>query len=256
MVGSGEKQGKTTRCGITELPNCLTGSIVSLLHLQDAVNTILASPPQWNTLSHPILTRRNLGFNCLNVLGRNYRGTVHDVTARARAFVRRVTVMYDKSYLDFDLPVVCDRLTDLKVLQDRKRRKDKDDVDVNCVLDLVKAAPLLEEFTVTIRNGQDLSKTNPRETRNRSGFTNDHLRMVKMQGFTGNWYETELAICILEISPKLETLVIDQFGTIYLGDGMFSSSHWRHNYSKELWGVVEEKLKGVDSCSDLISIIA
>ncbi|KAL6131419.1 hypothetical protein ACLB2K_069795 [Fragaria x ananassa] len=422
MVGSGEK-GKRTRCGITELPNCVM------------VNTILASPPQWKTLSHPILTRRNLEFNYLNVLGRNYRGTVFDVTARARAFVRRVSKylqqyqgnkveslkidcyhgikvksktevrldewirfaimksveelhvrpgwcsmshrdliifpllslvgstsnlkhlllercilrqqsptdfdgfkllttlrlnevaldnclmanllsvclllesltldrccrMYDKSFLDFDLPVVCDRLTDLKVLQgmymygtnvnisalnltslefiayvgcscsflqspqlariyfsgtglcrgnelvkisealvqfascpaletlhlripaetprissfqtygnlkqlnldldlDRKRRKDNDDVDVNCVLDLLKAAPLLEEFTITTQNGQDLSKTNPRETRNRSGFTNDHLRMVKMQGFTGNWYERELAICILEIS--------------------------------------------------------
>ncbi|KAL6128259.1 hypothetical protein ACLB2K_071615 [Fragaria x ananassa] len=371
---------------------------VSLLPLQDAVNTILASPPQWKTLSHPILTRRNLEFNYLNVLGRNYRGTVFDVTARARAFVRRVSKylqqyqgnkveslkidcyhgikvksktevrlhewirfaimksveelhvrpgwcsmshrdliifpllslvgstsnlkhlllercilrqqsptdfdgfkllttlrlnevaldnclmanllsvclllesltldrccrMYDKSFLDFDLPVVCDRLTDLKVLQgtglcrgnelvkisealvqfascpaletlhlripaetprissfqtygnlkqlnldldlDRKRRKDNDDVDVNCVLDLLKAAPLLEEFTITTQNGQDLSKTNPRETRNRSGFTNDHLRMVKMQGFTGNWYERELAICILEISVVEEKL--------------------------------------------------
>ncbi|XP_050367265.1 F-box/FBD/LRR-repeat protein At1g13570-like [Argentina anserina] len=122
----------------------------------------------------------------------------------------------------------------------RENRQDSDDVDVNVVLDLIKAAPLLEELVILIYGGK-LSETNPRQTKDHSTFTNDHLRMVEIQGFRGNWYDTELAICILEISPKLEKLVIDQLVSRYLGDGKYYDP-WREHLREE---VLEGKLKGL-----------
>ncbi|KAL6136819.1 hypothetical protein ACLB2K_062114 [Fragaria x ananassa] len=135
-------------------------------------------------------------------------------------------------------------------ISNRLSRQDKDDVDVNFVLDVVKAAPFLEELVIVVYGG-DLSDTNPRETRNNhSIFTNDHLRRVEMQNFRGNWYETELAVCIIEISPKLEKLVINPLGTCYLGDGKFNELG--RSYSEQQMGVVKEKLKGVKTDAQII----
>ncbi|KAL6143822.1 hypothetical protein ACLB2K_054517 [Fragaria x ananassa] len=138
----------------------------------------------------------------------------------------------------------------LDIELNRLSRQDKDDVDVNFVLDVVKAAPFLEELVIVV-NGGDLSETNPRETRkNHSRFTNDHLRSVEMQNFRGNWYETELAVCILEISPKLEKLILNQHGRLYLGDGRFNELG--RSYSEQQTGVVKEKLKGVKTDAQII----
>ncbi|KAL6143823.1 hypothetical protein ACLB2K_054518 [Fragaria x ananassa] len=90
MVVSGEEEGRG-RCGITELPDCIMESIVSLLPLKDAVNAILASPPHWKHLSHSsILTRRNLKFDDLNVFGSNYE-IGYDMDQQRREFFRRVS---------------------------------------------------------------------------------------------------------------------------------------------------------------------
>ncbi|XP_004295368.1 PREDICTED: putative F-box/FBD/LRR-repeat protein At4g03220-like [Fragaria vesca subsp. vesca] len=416
MVVSCEEEGHGT-CRITKLPDCIMESIVSLLPLKDAVNTILASPPDWKHLSHSsILTRRNLEFDYLNVFGSKYQ-LRYDVDQDSE-FSRRVSKYLQqyqgnkvdsfklRCYLDakscvslddwirfattkgveklhlgfgflmsphkgyvfprslhvgsnlnlkylslkecilrhpttdcdafnqlttlslknvhFDqsmmanLFTVCallesltlywcrlngshyprrdacplvagDRLTHLKVLHCHEEghteisalnlasleyhpfcncrsfhmkapqlsriffansRQDKDDVDVNFVLDVVKAAPFLEELVIVVYGG-DLSETNPRETRNNhSRFTNDHLRSVEMQNFRGNWYETELAVCILEISPKLEKLILNQHGRLYLGDGRFNELG--RSYSEQQMGVVKEKLKGVKTDAQII----
>ncbi|KAL6140068.1 hypothetical protein ACLB2K_058369 [Fragaria x ananassa] len=472
MVVSGEEEGHGA-CRITKLPDCIMESIVSLLPLKDAVNTILASPPHWKHLSHSsILTRRNLEFDYLNVFGSKYQ-LRYDVDQDSE-FSRRVskylqlyqgnkvdsfklrcflnakscvslddwirfatTKGVEKLHLGFcllmsphqgyvfprslhvgsnlnlkhlslkecilrhpttdcdafnqlttlslknvhfdqsimaNLFTVCallesltlywcrlngsyyptrdacplvagDRLTHLKVLHcheeghteisalnlasleyhpfcncrsfhmkapqlsriffansrvrdtlvpqaltqfamcpgletlhlqmpaelprisslptygnlkqlnldvelNRLSGQDKDDVDVNFVLDVVKAAPFLEELVIVVY-GEDLSDTNPRETRNNhSIFTNDHLRRVEMQNFRGNWYETELAVCIIEISPKLDKLVINPLGRCYLGDGKFNELG--RSYSEQQMGVVKEKLKGVKTDAQII----
>ncbi|XP_040363387.1 uncharacterized protein LOC121049625 [Rosa chinensis] len=124
--------------------------------------------------------------------------------------------------------------------------QEEDDVDVNCVLDLLKAAPLLEELIILVVGGH-LSETNPQEMRNHSGFTNDHLKMVKMKGFLGHWYETQLAIGILENAPKLKVLVIDPFEKHYSDDGKYPE-----NYSEQHMAVVEEKLKGVKTDAQIL----
>nr|XP_011470632.1 PREDICTED: uncharacterized protein LOC105353299 [Fragaria vesca subsp. vesca] len=370
MVISGEQEKRRRRCGITELPDCIMESIVSLLPLKDAVNTILASPPHWKTLSHPtILTRRNLELNYFNVFGSKSRGKGPldgcmqlQQCRQCRDFSRRVSkylqqyqgikvdsfrlqcrspvdveshvsldewirfairkgveelhltllvlpsvfvcpsvyvfppslhvastsnlkhlslescklrhatadfgqlttlslreVVFDQSLMPnlFSVCVLLESLTlnrcriqvgplvagletlhlhitprsprsssiptygNLKQLSlDIDVSLMQDIVDVNFVLDLLEAAPYLEELVIILIYG-DCSKPNQREIRNHSGFTNDHLRMVKLLGLKGYWYETELAICILEISPKLEMLVIDELRRFYLGDGKF-----------------------------------
>nr|XP_011460147.1 PREDICTED: putative F-box/FBD/LRR-repeat protein At4g03220 [Fragaria vesca subsp. vesca] len=96
MVVSGEEEGRG-RCGITELPDCIMESIISLLPLKDAVNAILASPPHWKHLSHSsILTRRNLKFDDLNVFGSNYE-IGYDMDQQRREFLRRVS-KYSQQY--------------------------------------------------------------------------------------------------------------------------------------------------------------
>lgn len=77
-------------CGVTDLPDCILESIVSLLPLKDAVDTSLVCP-QWRHLSRPILKRRNLEFDFLNVLGIRYPNHGHDMEKMRLDFVRRVT---------------------------------------------------------------------------------------------------------------------------------------------------------------------
>lgn len=88
MALSGGQNGKK-RCGVTELPDCILESIVSLLPLKAAVETSLVCP-QWRHLSRPILKRRNLEFDYLNVFGITYPNHDHDVEKMRRDFVRRV----------------------------------------------------------------------------------------------------------------------------------------------------------------------
>ena len=71
-----------------------------------------------------------------------------------------------------------------------------------------------------------------------------------MLGLMGYWYETELAICILENSPKLEMLVIDELRRFCLGDGKFRQVC--QSYSERPWGVMEEKLKAVKTDAQII----
>lgn len=50
----------------------------------------------------------------------------------------------------------------------------------------------------------DLSEqTNDQREMRNPQFTSNHLKTVG-----GNWYDTELAICILENTPKLEMLLL------------------------------------------------
>ncbi|KAL6143474.1 hypothetical protein ACLB2K_054169 [Fragaria x ananassa] len=71
--------------------------------------------------------------------------------------------------------------------------------DLGSVVGFLKAAPLLEELVITTQ-----SYSYQGEVRNLSGFSHNHLRKVKMQGFQGNRLEMELAVCILKIAAKLE----------------------------------------------------
>nr|XP_004309047.2 PREDICTED: F-box/FBD/LRR-repeat protein At1g13570-like [Fragaria vesca subsp. vesca] len=80
--------------------------------------------------------------------------------------------------------------------------------------DLLKAAPLLEEFIlndITFRDSDE--RNHPHETRNNvecsGSFTHDHLKRFELQWFKGNWYEIEFAIWILKNAAKLEILVIN-----------------------------------------------
>ncbi|XP_024182332.1 uncharacterized protein LOC112187676 [Rosa chinensis] len=88
------------------------------------------------------------------------------------------------------------------------------DFELGSVLNILKAAPLLEELIITTR-----APDYHGEMRNLSTFSHNHLRKIKMQGFQGMWFKIELAICLLKIATKLEVMVIDPLGSYYVGDG-------------------------------------
>lgn len=99
-----DEQEEGGRCRITELPNCVMESIVSLLPPTDAVNTILASPPHWKTLSRSMLTRRNLEFfNVPDLELFNVPGSSHALVysvGKTPAFVRRVSEYQGNKVID------------------------------------------------------------------------------------------------------------------------------------------------------------
>ncbi|KAM5581389.1 FBD-associated F-box protein [Rosa sericea] len=92
------------------------------------------------------------------------------------------------------------------------------DFDLGSVVSFLKAAPLLEELVLTTR-----AYSYQGEMRNLSGFSHNHLRKVKMQGFQGKRLEIELAICILKFATKLEVMVIDPLGKHYHGCGRWTN---------------------------------
>ncbi|KAM1076179.1 hypothetical protein ACFX2I_023601 [Malus domestica] len=78
--------------------------------------------------------------------------------------------------------------------------------------------------------------------------------MVKIQGFQGNAYEIEFAICIMKHSRMLEMMVINPFSKIYWGGGdwmddMVVEAVHHHNrrldpsWEENCRAFVEEKLK-------------
>ncbi|XP_062017332.1 uncharacterized protein LOC133733705 [Rosa rugosa] len=83
------------------------------------------------------------------------------------------------------------------------------------------------------------------DVRNLSGFSHDHLRRFKMQGFQGKWIEIELAVSILKIATNLEVLVIDPYGKYYNGGGSWieiSRCYYREGYENEGKDDNEEKI--------------
>ncbi|KAM5581368.1 F-box protein [Rosa sericea] len=88
------------------------------------------------------------------------------------------------------------------------------DFELGSVLNILKAAPLLEELIITTQ-----APDYHGEMRNLSTFSHNHLRKIKMQGFQGLWFEIEFVISILKIATKLEVMVIDPHGSLYDGDG-------------------------------------
>ncbi|KAL6136482.1 hypothetical protein ACLB2K_061777 [Fragaria x ananassa] len=86
--------------------------------------------------------------------------------------------------------------------------------ELGSVLNILRAALLLEDFVMTVR-----AKDYQGDMRNLSTFSHNHLRRIKMQGFQGKWFEIEFAISILNIATKLEVMVIDPHGSYYKGDG-------------------------------------
>ncbi|PRQ53593.1 putative F-box domain, FBD domain, leucine-rich repeat domain, L domain-containing protein [Rosa chinensis] len=92
------------------------------------------------------------------------------------------------------------------------------DFDLGSVVSFLKAAPLLEELVLTTR-----AYSYQGEIGNLSGFSHNHLRKVKMQGFQGKRLEIELAICILKFATKLEVMVIDTLGKHYHGCGRWTN---------------------------------
>ncbi|XP_062017865.1 uncharacterized protein LOC133734240 [Rosa rugosa] len=85
--------------------------------------------------------------------------------------------------------------------------------DLGSVLNVLKDAPLLEEFALMVLIGR-----NKGEMSNFSGFSHNRLRTVEMHSFHGRSIEIELAICILKIATKLEKMVINPVGKYYLGN--------------------------------------
>ncbi|KAL6214425.1 hypothetical protein ACLB2K_013859 [Fragaria x ananassa] len=92
-----------------------------------------------------------------------------------------------------------------------------DEVDLWSMLNLLKAAPLLEEFNLMIRMADYQEAPG-----NLPGYSHDNLRIFKIQGFQGKWIEIEFAICILRIATKLEVLEIDPLGKYYYGAGTWT----------------------------------
>ncbi|PRQ53450.1 putative F-box domain, FBD domain, leucine-rich repeat domain, L domain-containing protein [Rosa chinensis] len=95
--------------------------------------------------------------------------------------------------------------------------------DIRSLVKLLMAVPLLEELVLTV-----YASHLQRKMRNLSGFSHDHLKNVKFQRFHSNSHMIELAICILEIATKLETMVIYPLGKLYVGGGV-----WREVYRNE-----------------------
>lgn len=106
------------------------------------------------------------------------------------------------------------------------------DVDLVCVLNLLKATPLLEELIITVSQPKYLE--NQLDVRNLSGFTHDHLRKVKLQGFQCIPYELEFVMCILKCMTKLEMMVISRFGKVYwLGEWVEACNKYESNEGLE-----------------------
>ncbi|PRQ53541.1 putative F-box domain, FBD domain, leucine-rich repeat domain, L domain-containing protein [Rosa chinensis] len=113
--------------------------------------------------------------------------------------------------------------------------------DLWSILNFLKAAPLLEEFIVTVQPSNYQG-----DARNLPEFSHDHLRIFKMQGFQGKWIEIEFAICILRIATKLELLVIDPLGKYYNGGGMWSKVSCYYVEGNENEVIDEHEEDGVD----------
>ncbi|KAK9925051.1 hypothetical protein M0R45_033392 [Rubus argutus] len=122
--------------------------------------------------------------------------------------------------------------------------------DLGSVVNILKAAPLLEEFIITVRPANYQG-----DVRYYPGFSHDHLRKFKMQGFQGKWIEIELAICILKIATKLEVLVIDPYGKFYNGGGRWTklSCYYEEGNENEVIDENEEEmiLDGIEDGVDL-----
>ncbi|KAL6574349.1 hypothetical protein OROHE_001253 [Orobanche hederae] len=99
---------------------------------------------------------------------------------------------------------------DLDVYMTRKAS----DLGLVDVLNLLMAAPLLEELTISVIGPAIYMN---QEVQTLSGFTHDNLRRVWIQGFQSYSYEIEFAICVIKNAMKLEMLVINPFGKVYMG---------------------------------------
>ncbi|KAL6561357.1 hypothetical protein OROMI_016958 [Orobanche minor] len=99
---------------------------------------------------------------------------------------------------------------DLDVYMTRKAS----DLDLVDVLNLLMAAPLLEELTISVIGPAIYMN---QEVQTLSGFTHDNLRRVWIQGFQSYSYEIEFAICVIKNAMKLDMLVINPFGKVYMG---------------------------------------
>ncbi|PRQ32541.1 putative FBD domain, leucine-rich repeat domain, L domain-containing protein [Rosa chinensis] len=135
------------------------------------------------------------------------------------------------------------------------------------VLIIIKAAPMLEEFVLTVRASiHNEVRSIRRKMSILSRFSHLCLRKVKIHGFQGRWYEIELAICILKIAKKMEIMVIDPIGKYYAGGGEWKDMNdSRYSYEavvqvKEAVGearedgeaveVDEKKAEAVDEMGD------
>ncbi|KAM5581369.1 putative FBD-associated F-box protein [Rosa sericea] len=119
--------------------------------------------------------------------------------------------------------------------------------DLWSILNFLEAAPLLEEFIVTVHPSNYQG-----DARNLPEFSHDHLRIFKMQGFQGKWIEIEFAICILRIATKLELLVIDPLGKYYNGGGMWSklSCYYEGNENEVIDEHEEEMILDIEDGVD------
>ncbi|KAM5581664.1 hypothetical protein ABKV19_010753 [Rosa sericea] len=135
--------------------------------------------------------------------------------------------------------------------------------DLGSVLNVLKDAPLLEEFVLMV-----LITRNKGEMSNLSGFSHNRLRTVEMHSFRGRSIEIELAICILKIATKLEKMVINPVGRYYLGNSRWVnpcgyydcsdeedeqySDEVLHNWKQRGKARVQEKLKVVMTDAQVI----
>ncbi|XP_040371753.1 putative F-box/LRR-repeat protein At3g58880 [Rosa chinensis] len=127
--------------------------------------------------------------------------------------------------------------------------------DLMLVLNLLKATPVLEELVIKVRHPK-YSEKNQQERTEISGFAHDCLRRVKMQGFQSNACEIEFAIWLLKYSLKLEIMVIDPFGDMYLGGDMWEAIDAYGLRSARSWeehrAFVQKELKRVQTHAQVI----